>query len=165
MNKLISVTFFLLVLVCCFSITPVFAEPVEKIEKDIRCSICGMFVAKYPIWISQIRHKSGKIEYFDGVKDMMVYFFNPQQYGGAQNDELTEVWTKDYYSLEWLDARKSFFVVGSDVYGPMGHEFIPFGSMPAAESFKKDHKGKEILTFLEITDAKAQAMRVGHKMK
>ena len=49
------------------------AEPLEQMPEDARCAVCGMFVAKYATWITQIHHKDGTVNLFDGVKDMMVY--------------------------------------------------------------------------------------------
>ena len=49
-----------------------------------------------------------------------------------------------------MDARKVFFVLGSDVYGPMGVELVPLASEKAAKEFMKDHKGKRVLKFNEI---------------
>ena len=43
--------------------------------------------------------------------------------------------------------------MGSDVYGPMGHELIPFFTKEDAAEFKKDHKGTRILVFEQITPA------------
>ena len=42
---------------------------------------------------------------------------------------------------------------GSDVYGPMGRELIPFGDEAAAKEFLADHKGQAILGFSQITPA------------
>ena len=57
----------------------------------------------------------------------------------------------EYYDMELIDVRKAFFVIGSDVYGPMGHELIPFATEEDARTFMSDHKGKSILRFEEIT--------------
>ncbi len=141
------------------------AEPIDDVSKDVRCVVCGMFVAKYSTWITQIHHKDGSVNYFDGVKDMMVYYFNPEKYGVKSKKMFTEIWVKDYYSLTWLDARKAFYVVGSDVKGPMGEEFIPFSSNGAAETFMKDHHGRKILKFNEITSPQVESMRHGQMMK
>jgi copper chaperone NosL len=65
----------------------------------------------------------------------------------------------DYYNQNWIDGKTAFYVIGSDTMGPMGHEFIPFESMAAAEAFKKDHHGKEILTFDKITLERVNTMR------
>lgn len=138
------------------------ADPVDKVGPQERCQVCGMFVAKYPVWITQIVMEDGKIRFFDGVKDLMVFYRTPDTYG-ARQDQLTEVWVKDYYSLEWIDGRKAFYVVGSDVYGPMGHEFIPFATREAAADFKKDHKGTRVVSFEEITIPLLDSMRQGQK--
>lgn len=139
--------------------------PIDKVDPKTRCSVCGMFVAKYDVWITQLRLNGGTLNSFDGVKDMMAYYFSPRQYGAKEDVKISELWVKDYYSLKWLDAREAFYVQGSDVYGPMGHEFIPFSSKAAAETFMKDHHGKKLLTFDEITAETVEAMRSGMKMK
>lgn len=141
------------------------AEPIDQMSEEVRCTVCGMFVAKYSTWITQIHHKDGTVLFFDGVKDMMVYYFNPENYGKEAKKNFTEIWVKDYYSLTWLDARKGFYVIGSDVKGPMGEEFIPFSSNGAAETFMKDHHGRNILKFDEITPTQVESMRHGQMMK
>jgi nitrous oxide reductase accessory protein NosL len=140
------------------------AEPLEDVAADSRCKVCGMFVAKYPNWLSQIHTADGNVALFDGVKDMMVFYFNPEKYE-AKTDAIKDIWVKDYYTMKWLDGRQAFYVVGSDVHGPMGHEFIPFASQEAAQSFLKDHHGNAVLTFGEITSKKVESMRMGMKMK
>jgi len=56
-------------------------------------------------------------------------------------------------------------VIGSDVYGPMGHELIPFVTGEAAESFSKDHHGKEVLSFDDITPELIESLQAGQKMR
>lgn len=137
----------------------------EGINKESRCPVCGMFVAKYPQWLTQVNMADGSAQIFDGVKDMMAYYFSPQQYGAAPRIAVAEIFVKDYYSQKWIDGRKAFFVLGSDVYGPMGHELIPFADQAAAENFVKDHQGKAIYGFSEITPDIIESLRKGHKMK
>ena len=50
---------------------------------------------------------------------------------------------------------KAFFVVGSDVHGPMGNEFIPFKNIQDAKVFKIDHHGRKIIKFTDITEQEA----------
>ena len=57
---------------------------------------------------------------------------------------------KDYYSLQPVDAHSAFYVVGSDVFGPMGKELIPFEKATAAQEFLRDHQGKKVLRFSDI---------------
>lgn len=139
-------------------------NPLESIDNRARCSVCGMFVAKYADWVTQIHFSEGQVKFFDGVKDMMVFYLNPDSYGYTR-DAVREIWVKDYYTLQWIDGRAAFYVVGSDVFGPMGKEFIPFQTKAAAENFLKDHKGRQSMAFDEITDALVQSMRSGQKMR
>ena len=149
---------------CILMATPLMAQPNKKISAQERCPVCGMFAAKYPNWITQVRLGNGTVKFFDGVKDMMAFIFNPASYG-SPGQTAQEIWVKDYYTLTWFDGRLAFYVVGSDVYGPMGHEFIPFSSAAAAESFRKDHKGTRVVRFDEITEPLVQSMRHGQKMR
>lgn len=146
---------------------PVNVLAVEKtvVDKNTRCSVCGMFVAKYPNWVASLKTSDGETRYFDGVKDMMVFYFAPQKYGAKAGATIGEIMVSDYYSLGPVDARKAFYVVGSDVNGPMGHEFIPFTTKANAESFSKDHQGKGIVTFEAITSEQVESMRSGQRMK
>lgn len=151
---------------CCIFICSVLliggvvhAEPEKKVPAKTRCSVCGMFVEKYDNWIVQVRLKDDSVMFFDGVKDMMVFYFNSGNYSSYDQKDIKEIWVRDYYSLKWLDGFKTLYVTGSDVYGPMGKEFIPFGSKAAAENFLNDHKGKKIHSFEEITDELVQSMR------
>jgi len=159
---------FLITLACfClfFSAGSVWGAPEKEINPDIRCSVCGMFVAKYGNWVTQIRLADASILFFDGVKDMMVFYHSPQKHSNFAAKDIQEVWVKDYYTQEWLDGFKAFYVVGSDILGPMGKEFIPFADRAAAEIFLTDHKGDKILVFNEITDENVQSMRSKMKMK
>ncbi len=138
----------------------------DTVSPRTRCPVCGMFVAKYPNWVTKIQYEdSEKTNFFDGVKDMMVLYFNPERYMAPPREAIKNIYVKDYYSLSWLSAQDAFYVVGSDVYGPMGHELIPFETKEAAESFFKDHHGKEILTFDEITSELIDSLRLAQKMR
>jgi len=138
--------------------------PVDNIPEKSHCPVCGMFIAKYPDWVTEIATDKETL-FFDGTKDMFVFYFNPAQFDGPSQKDLKEIWVKDYYSLDWIDGRLAYYVVGSDVYGPMGHELIPFSSKDAAESFKNDHKGKAIYRFEEITPDLIESLRHGQRMR
>ena len=152
-----------------FIFTPILhanEKAIDTVSSQDRCPVCGMFVAKYPNWLTQIHYDgSEQTHFFDGVKDMMVFYFNPEQYEAPSREAINYIFVKDYYTLNWFKAKDAFFVVGSDIYGPMGHELIPFESKGAADSFLKDHHGKKILTFGEITPELINSLRVGQKMR
>jgi copper chaperone NosL len=126
------------------------ATPVKPGPKD-KCPVCGMFVAKYPDWVVAITFKDGAHTFFDGVKDMLKYYFNMAKYApGKTAADIKAIHVTDYYRLEPVDGRKVFYVAGSDVYGPMGRELIPFEKETEAREFMKDHRGKLVLTFDQI---------------
>lgn len=166
MRTFISAVLFVTLFIACLTFAKQgFAEPVATIGQKSRCPVCGMFVAKYPGWVCQIHFDNEEKNFFDGVKDTMAFYFTPEKFGGSTSVHMTELWAKDYYSLKWIDMKKAFFVMGSDVYGPMGHELVPFSSNKAAISFQKDHHGKKVLKFEEITPELIDSLRSGHQMK
>jgi copper chaperone NosL len=125
--------------------------PPKVTDKD-KCPVCGMFVAKYPDWTSSVLFKDGSVAFFDGPKDMFKYLFNLKRYNPSKKKEDIEaVWVKDYYNLSFIKAGEAWFVLGSDVFGPMGHELIPMGKESEAKEFFKDHKGKRIIKFNEVS--------------
>ena len=143
----------------------VVAEPLKRVEPNEKCPVCGMFVAKYDQWLTQIINANEKPLVFDGVKDMMAYYFNAELYGGASDLTQAEIWVRNYYTLDYIDGRSALYVVGSDVLGPMGDEFIPFSTLKEAENFKNDHQGTDILGFDEITAAQIMEMKKKRMMK
>lgn len=127
-------------------------KPVKPSAKD-KCPVCGMFVVKYPDWVAQILFNDGSYAVFDGVKDMMKYRLNIKKYNPSMNiSDIDSIYVTDYYVLKFVDAKKAFYVLGSDVYGPMGRELIPFEKEADARGFMKDHKGQKVVTFQEITE-------------
>ena len=122
----------------------------SDIPKDVKCPVCGMFVAKYANWAATIKTDKETF-YFDGVKDMMKFYFEPSKYGhNHTKDELNDITVTDYYSLESINGKDAYFVIGSNVYGPMGEELIPFKNESQAKKFMEDHFGKKVLKFEEL---------------
>ena len=125
---------------------------VVEVAKDEKCPVCGMFVAKYPRWAAQIFYGETHFS-FDGVKDLMKFYFEPTRWGKYENltsEKISKLLVTDYYSQKAIDGREAFYVLGSDIYGPMGNELIPFASKKDAKTFLMDHKGAKILQFNEI---------------
>ncbi len=121
------------------------------LSKDEKCPVCGMYVYKYPNWAAEIKTDKERFV-FDGVKDMMKFYLDPQKYKkGISKSSITKVVVSDYYTLRAIDGKKAFYVIGSRVLGPMGKELIPFVSIEDAKSFMADYGGTRILKFDEIT--------------
>ena len=133
-------------------------KAVMHVEKDEKCPVCGMFVHKYPKWAARMNYKeNGKdvSHAFDGAKDMLKFYFDPPRWGNytKHKDAEIEILVSDYYTQEVIDGKKAFYVVGSDVYGPMGKDFVPFATFKSAQTFMKDHKGLKIIEFSQIKES------------
>lgn len=120
--------------------------PALKVSHHEKCPICGMFLYKYPRWVSMIEYNDGKKLYFDGLKDLFKYYFE-------HPNNIEEMLTQEYYTQKTINVKSAYFVIGSDVYGPMGNEFIAFKDEQSARNFLLDHRGKKIVRFPDITKA------------
>jgi nitrous oxide reductase accessory protein NosL len=150
MNKF-NIASFVAVLVLTASIALAAAPQPAKPGPRDKCAVCGMFVAKYPDFAAQIQLKNGTVLHFDGPKDLFSWYLNPGQYRSRFTPkDVTAIYVTDYYSLTPVDAFTASYVIGSDVFGPMGKELIPFAKAKDAQGFLKDHRGTSILTFRQI---------------
>ena len=131
------------------------AEPaLEKPSARDKCPVCGMFVAKYPDWVAAVVFKDGTRRYFDGPKDLFKFLLDLEQYaGGKRQSDIDRFSVTDYYAVRQINGRLAFYVLGSDVYGPMGKELIPFAGEADAREFLKDHGARRVLHFNDITPA------------
>jgi copper chaperone NosL len=152
MIKLLKI---ILILICLqVSMAGAAENQIPKPSPKEKCPVCGMFVAKYPDWITAIRFRDGATVFFDGAKDMFKYFFDLQKYNPSKKQsDIGAIQVTNYYDLTLIDGFEAFYVAGSDIYGPMGRELIPFAKDEDAREFLKDHKGKLLLKFREVTPA------------
>jgi copper chaperone NosL len=110
-----------------------------------------MVVAKYPNWAATVVWRDGHGHHFDGAKDLFKFLFELPRYApGHRREDIASIAVTDYYELRRIDARQAWYVIGSDVLGPMGHELVPLASRSDAEEFMRDHGGRRILTFAEV---------------
>jgi len=116
------------------------------------CPVCGMFVAKYPQWTATVLYRDGHAHHFDGAKDLFKYLFNlPKWAPGHKPEDMAAIAVTEYYGLDRIPARDAWFVIGSDVLGPMGHELVPLATEADAQEFLRDHAGQRILGFDDVT--------------
>ena len=125
--------------------------PPQQASRKDKCPVCGMFVYKYPDWVAQIIFRDGSVAFFDGAKDLFKYYLNLKKYNPSKTiEDIAAVYATEYYDMQIINAAGAFFVAGSDVFGPMGNELIPFVTAADAETFKKDHQGRRIYQFEEV---------------
>ena len=120
-----------------------------EVPNEAKCPVCGMFVTKYPKWAARIT-ESTNTHYFDGVKDMMKFYIFDVDFS-YDRSKIKNIEVTDFYTLKAIDAKKAFYVVGSDLFGPMGNELIPFLSKEAAQNFLSDHGAEQVILFDAIT--------------
>jgi nitrous oxide reductase accessory protein NosL len=121
------------------------------ISKKERCPVCGMFVALYQKWITQIQFEDTSFHSFDGMKCFSRFLLNPSKYNAKKSKlDIKHLLIRDFYSLDFIAPQSAVFVIGSNVYGPMGHELIPFKNRNEAEVFSRDHQGIKIIDFKQI---------------
>ncbi len=126
-------------------------KPIEPSPKD-KCPVYGMFVSKYPAFLSEILFKDGTSFFFDGTKDMFQCYFSVKKYQPSKKQsDIDSIYVKDYYRLAFIDGMKAYYVAGSDIYGPMGRELVPFEKEADAKEFMKDHKGQSLVRFGDVT--------------
>jgi len=83
---------------------------------------------------------------------MFKYYVDIKKYDSKRTPSSIEsIYLTEYYNYKVIDGTKAFYVIGSDVLGPMGKELIPFETMADASDFSKDHKGKRILRFENVS--------------
>jgi nitrous oxide reductase accessory protein NosL len=156
-----------LIILSFFTIWVAFAAAQEGVvvpkpgAKDL-CPVCGMLVSKYPNWVAVVRYRDGHAHFFDGAKDMFKYLHDIAKYApNHRKEDIASIHVTEFYGLRKMDARKAFYVTGSDVLGPMGHEFVPLETRADAEEFLMDHKGKQILTFEQVSDSMVEKVDNG----
>lgn len=126
----------------------------HKVGAKDKCPVCGMFVAKYPDFAAQIQFRDGSTFYFDGTKDMFKFYGNLSRYApGKKPADISAILVTSYYDLTMVDGSSAYYVMGSDVFGPMGRELIPFVKESEARDFLQDHKANKILRFRDVTPA------------
>jgi|APSaa5957512576_1039674.scaffolds.fasta_scaffold83802_1 copper chaperone NosL len=120
-----------------------------KIEIHKECPLCGMYPARYPMFHCQIVFKDGTYEAFDSAAGLLVYLYFPDK-TGFEVKEYDAIYFKDYVRELWIESETTFFVIGSEVLGPMGIEFLPADSEEAAKKLAKIEKGAKIIHFKNV---------------
>ncbi len=150
-NQIFNTTICILLSFVLFCRSTYAAGFVPPTKKD-KCPVCGMFVYKYKKWVAEIIFKDGTHKLFDGCKDMFKYYFKMKRFEKRlKKEDISDLYVTEYYTTKSMKVDSLYFVIGSDVLGPMGHELIPVKGETEAKIFKLDHGGKKIYRFSEIT--------------
>lgn len=112
-----------------------------------RCAQCGMFVDIAPTWQTGATTGSGRAIRFDTPRCLVAWLRTPA------GRDAREPWVTDYYTQRRLPAREAQYLIGSDVIGPMGPDFVPVATADLAARFREDHHATRVLPFDELDPA------------
>jgi nitrous oxide reductase accessory protein NosL len=136
------------------TVSVLLAGSIDVSKKD-RCLIRQIKVYEYPAWIARAKTKH-KTVYFSSPKSMFEYYFQPIKWtsvGALTSDDIISVTVTDFNTLEAIDAKKAFYVYGSNKTSPAGDDLPAFATKQSAEIFAKKYNGKRVLSFDEISNA------------
>ncbi|MFK7985652.1 MAG: nitrous oxide reductase accessory protein NosL [Sandaracinaceae bacterium] len=115
----------------------------DTASSTTRCDLCGMVVAEDSGWRAGGTGADRETLAFDTPKCL----FRHRHERGAVHAP----WVIEYDSQDRQDASGLFYVLGSDIEGPMGRDLVPLASRTRATGFMQDHAGTEVLAFDEVT--------------
>ena len=127
------------------------AEEVHAASRP-RCPVCNMYVDMFAKWNAKVEFKDASTPaVFCGSKCIFKYYLDLKKYNSSKSrDHISAVRVSDYTLKAPTDAFGAYYVIWSNVYGPMGHEPIPFAQKADAQKFLKEHKGKKIVRFQDV---------------
>lgn len=115
-------------------------------EEEMSCSNCGMETKDYPKWKAVITN-GDRIINFCTPRCMFTHYLEHSAHLKNAKIQVT-----DYYSLKPVDAKNAYYVIHSNVIGPMGHDLVVVNGKTEAGQFMDEHEGEEVLDFTQVTD-------------
>jgi len=123
-------------------------------DKNTTGLVRQMKVYKYPQWVAKIELANGKKIFFVSPKSMFEFYFRPgkwPEFGIKQESDFKKIYVTDFTTAKAVNAKGAFYVYGSDTTSPSGDDLVPFDSYKAAEEFSKEHNGKRIFGFRDVS--------------
>ena len=129
--------------------------PPHKMTAELIGHYCGMNVLEHPGPKGQI-FVASLIEpvWFSSARDTIAFTMLPDEPKDIQAIYVSDMGKAPSWenpgAENWVEARKAFFVIGSNVKGGMGsEEVVPFSERAAAEKFASKNGGR-IVSFAEV---------------
>lgn len=116
-------------------------------KREERCKTCGMKIDRASVWTTELTTADGKTLLFDTPR-CALYAMR------KDNVAATSMRVREYYDAKgpMRDAKTLRFVVGGDVTGPMGPDFVPVEPSRVTK-FIQDHGADRAYALDEITAA------------
>ena len=118
------------------------------------CHVCGMVILRFAGPKGQAFDKRSKqMQKFCSTLDLLSWYLQPENKSNVQ-----EIYVHDMAQVDWqlpddtklIDARKAFYVIGSNKKGSMGKTVASFANLVDAENFIKSNQGS-VFNFKELT--------------
>jgi len=129
-----------------------------ELTRDAIGHYCSMVVADHPGPKAQIftADRDDPV-WFPSVRDMFAYTMLPEEDHNIRVIYVSDTAAGSDYARPaagaWVDARKAFYVLGSEVSGGMGlAETVPFAEKDDARAFAA-RQGGEVVSFDQVTPA------------
>ena len=125
-------------------------------DKETTCLVRHLKVYKDPKWVAKIELQNGKKIFFSSPKSMFEFYYQPGKWfdvGVKSEKDFKDILVTDFDTLKAVKAKGAFYIYGTNVIGPAGDDLVAFDSYAAAEKFSKEHNGKRILGFRDVSDA------------
>ena len=123
---------------------PLAEDGALQLSPEDRCPVCGMFPAKRPRNAAGMLLADGRGFYFCGNGCLLRTYRHSRQYIGVAPEEIKRMVVQSYFRGAPLDARKAWWVKGSDVVGPMGPALVALEDEAAVKTFQERHGGKVV---------------------
>ena len=115
----------------------------KKKPEQERCKRCGMKIDRDSPWLVELVDQSGAVIAFDTPRCAL----NAWRKGQVDARSMR---VHEYYDQAMRDAAEVRFVVGGDVNGPMGPDFVPVDPSRVTK-FIQDHGAERAFRLEEIT--------------
>jgi len=125
-------------------------------DKETACLVRHLKVYENPAWVAKIELQNGKKIFFSSPKSMFEFYFRPGKWFdiGVRNEkDFKHILVTDFKTLKPVKAKGAFYIYGTNVTSPAGDDLVAFNSYADAEEFSKEHNGKRILGFRDVSDA------------
>lgn len=107
-----------------------------------RCAECGMYPARFPEHRSQIKTEDGNTKHFCSTHCLINFLSDP-------NHTPKSVWVSIPQEQSYEYAMGLYYLVGSDIMGPMGKEALPYRNKAVAATAAQKHGGR-VVQFSEL---------------
>lgn len=115
------------------------AEP----DAESRCTVCGMYPARYPEHRCQATLSDGRTQHFCSSQCLVSFLAAPKEYL-KKDVKMKSVWVTIPQEQSFEYAMGLYYLVGSSIMGPMGKEAIPYRSKAVADATASKHGGKVV---------------------